>query len=314
MINYDSKNWIAAIRHFKSSYVIRRTVRMCFGMGLYAAAISTADYFLRNHPELAQWEMQIAIEPSVFGLLGIFLSLLLVFRTNTSYDRWWDGRKQWGALINQTRGLAILLHGMLGKDSENRRFFAEAISSYCLALSEHLRGKEDHSLIAHYSGEYIDDLKHYTHVPNRIVRDLYERSQSLYRDGLIDGYQISMLQPGFQALLDIQGACERIRATPIPFAHNFFIKLFILAYCVLLPLVLVPIVGFYSILLTMFVSYALIGLEYISVEIEEPFGMDCNDLPTHNLAVKIEHNVHEILEVSRSDREEEIQKAYIVIH
>ena len=144
---------------------------------------------------------------------------------------------------------------------------------------------------------------------------MYSRSESLYKDGFIDGFQLNMVQPEMQEFLNIQGACERIKATPIPFAHNFFIKLFVISYCALLPFVLEPIIGWYSILMTMFVSYALVGIEFISVEIEEPFGLDCNDLPTHNLALKIETNVHEILEIPlvKLKEEQEVKAKYLVI-
>ncbi len=311
MINYNSKNWGEAITHFHTSYVIRRTMRMCLWMGGYALLIFIFDYAMVPFFENLE---AIKIDPSIFSMLGVLLSLLLVFRTNTAYDRWWEGRKQWGALINHTRGLAVIWHGMLRKDDEtNRRFFAKGISSYVLSLSDHLRDKENHDLIPIYSDEDIDRIKTYAHVPNKIVRDMYERTEILYKDGYIDGFQLTQVRPELQSFLDIQGACERIKATPIPFAHNFFIKLFVIIYLSLLPMVLVPVVGWVAIILTMFVSYALVGLEYISVEIEEPFGLDCNDLPTHNLALKIEKNVHEILEVTLQEREQEIKEQYLVI-
>ncbi|MEO0899788.1 MAG: bestrophin family protein [Bacteroidota bacterium] len=309
MINYNSKNWLEAISHFKSSWVIRRTMRMALIMGLIAAAFTALD--MQFFPE---WE--IGIEPAIFSLLGLLLSLLLVFRLNSAYDRWWEGRKQWGALINHTRGLAVLWHGMLRKeDDSNRTFFARAISAYVLALSGHLRDKNNHEQIERYSEESPEHLRTFKHVPNKIVRDMYSRSESLYKDGFIDGFQLNMVQPEMQEFLNIQGACERIKATPIPFAHNFFIKLFVISYCALLPFVLEPIIGWYSILMTMFVSYALVGIEFISVEIEEPFGLDCNDLPTHNLALKIETNVHEILEIPlvKLKEEQEVKAKYLVI-
>ncbi|MFK7921529.1 MAG: bestrophin family protein [Bacteroidia bacterium] len=314
MINYNSKNWFEAISHFRRSYVIRRTVRMVFIVGLYTVFLAVADWMFHNHPEMVPLELSIEVEPSIFTLLGVFLSLLLVFRTNSAYDRWWDGRKQWGALINHTRGLAVLVNGMTRKeDSSNRRFFANAISAYVLALSDHLRNKSNHDLILRYSEEEIGDLRQLAHVPNKIVNDMWSRIESMYADGFIDGFQLTTLKPETQSFLDIQGACERIKATPIPFAHNFFIKLFILAYCLLVPFAMIPMVGFYSIPLSMFVAYALVGIEYISVEIEEPFGLDCNDLPTHNLALKIEKNVHEILSVELDRQENEQKEQYIVI-
>jgi len=309
MINYNSKNWFEALGHFRTSYVIRKTLRMCLSMGVYATAIFAFDEFFGimdiHH---------LGIEPSVFSLLGILLSLLLVFRTNSAYDRWWEGRKQWGALINHTRGLAVLWNGML-PDGErtNRTFWARAISSYVISLSAHLRNHEDHSLIPKYSDAAPETYNTVAHVPNKIINDMYQRAEVLYKDGFIDGFQLNQVQPELQEFFNIQGACERIKATPIPFAHNFFIKLFVLTYCVLLPFVLVPLMGAMAILLTMFVAYALVGIEYIGVEIEEPFGLDCNDLPTLNLAHKIEKNVHEILSIDMLEPDQEIKQSYIVI-
>lgn len=320
MINYNAKNWTEAIAHFHTSYVIRKTMYMCIKAGVYATLIFGLDYALTEFvPTLGgvgqegEW-FRLEIEPSIFSLLGVLLSLLLVFRTNSAYDRWWEGRKQWGALINHTRGLAVIWHGMLRKDDQiQRRFFAKGISSFVLALSDHLRDKENHDLIEQYSDEARASIETYKHVPNKIVRDMYERTEVLYKDGYIDGFQLTQVRPELQSFLDIQGACERIKATPIPFAHNFFIKLFIITYLALLPFVLVPMMGWVAILLTMFVAYALVGLEYISVEIEEPFGLDCNDLPTHNLALKIQDNVHEILEVELGPHEREVKQQYLVI-
>ena len=312
MINYNSKNWLEALRHFNRSYVIRRTMRMVLGVALFALVLAVVNHYLIHSEQMKEG---FGIEPSVFAILGVFLSLLMVFRTNSAYDRWWEGRKQWGALINHARGLAVLVNGqMRTEDFANRRFFARSISAYVLALSDHLRNNSNHDLIRRYSDESIENLRRFQHVPNKIVNDMWERVETMYQDGFIDGFQLTTIKPETQSFLDIQGACERIKATPIPYAHNFFIKLFVLAYCFLVPFVLVPMVGYYAILLSAFVAYALIGLEYISVEIEEPFGLDCNDLPTHNLALKIEKNVHEILGVELEVEEEESKGQYIVIN
>jgi len=223
MINYDGKNWLESVRHFKTSYVIRKTLRMTLGMGLYAGAIYTCELLFQNHPELVPLNIHVVkIELAVFSLLGILLSLLLVFRTNTAYDRWWEGRKQWGALINHTRGLAVLWNGMLPADETRNRFWAEAISAYVLSLSEHLRDHEQHDLIDRYSEEAPERYGRVAHVPKKIINDMYQRTEGLYRDGFIDGFELNQVQPELHAFFNIQGACERIKATPIPFAHNFF--------------------------------------------------------------------------------------------
>lgn len=312
MINYDSKKWWEAISHFRSSYVIRRTVRMVLWMGLFAAIVVACDILVKEYHDLNLF----TLDTWVFTLLGVLLSLLMVFRLNSAYDRWWDGRKQWGALINHTRGLAVLFNGMLPKDDAvNREFFAKGISSYVLALSDHLRDVSSHRLITEYSQEPIESIQKNKHVPNKIVNDLYARIEQLYAAGVVDGFHLNQLKPETQSFLDIQGACERIKATPIPFAHNFFIKLLIISYTGLVPFVLTSMLESFigPVIMTMMVAYALIGIEYISVEIEEPFGMDCNDLPTHNLAVKIQKNVHEIMGVELTGIHEE-KGQYMVIH
>ena len=169
--------------------------------------------------------------------------------------------------------------------------------------------------------EYDSDFKeeHYStiqHIPNKVVNDLFGHVQSLYKENHYDGFEYRNFKTEIQALLDIQGACERIKATPIPYAHNFFIKLFISTYCILLPMILAPSIDWYSIPITMFVSYALVGIEYISAEIEEPFGMDCNDLPTSFLAQNIHRHVFEIFELEKPTiRDAEPQSAeFVKIH
>jgi putative membrane protein len=99
-----------------------------------------------------------------------------------------------------------------------------------------------------------------------------------------------------QALLDITGACERIRKTPIPFSYNVYLKIFITAYAILLPFSLMSEFGYWSIPAVMFVFFAFIGVEMMAEEIEDPFGLDCNDLPTGTIAHTIKGNVFEILE------------------
>ncbi|MEO0583286.1 MAG: bestrophin family ion channel [Bacteroidota bacterium] len=218
MINYNSKNWVESVRHFKTSYVIRRTVRMCGWMGVYAGGVYLFDYISKEYGDILPYKIDIIqIDTSIFGLLGIFLSLLLVFRTNTAYDRWWEGRKQWGALINHTRGLALIWHGMLSKnDIANRTFFARAIGGYSLALSDHLRDHENHEWIYPYSDESKERIDTFEHVPNKIARDMYQRAEELYKDGFIDGFQLTQVRPEIQEFLNIQGACERIRLRRFP--------------------------------------------------------------------------------------------------
>jgi len=307
MIVYDGKKWWAGLIHFHKSYIIKKSLIAVFLIGLFSAGIVAL--------EMHFYDFNLKFDTTIYSLLGIMLSLMMVFRLNSSYDRWWEGRKQWGALINKTRGLAVLTNRIIPR--ENHKTIAIQITNYCYSLRNHLRGIKDCTLIEEYNHEFTEAAKEkITHVPNKIVNDLYHSIQVIYKQDKFDGFEYANFKPEIQALLDIQGACERIKATPIPYAHNFFIKLFITTYCILLPMILAPTIGWFAIPVTMFVSYALVGIEYISAEIEEPFGMDCNDLPTSFIAQNIHRQVYEIFDFEIPDiRDKEPEKAdYVKIH
>lgn len=117
MVIYNAKDWLGALRHFQTSYVIRVLLRRVAFVAAYGSLITLVDQ---------HWvAIDVPIDGTFFSLLGILLSLLLVFRTNTAYDRFWEGRRQWGMLVNYSRNLAVLLDSLLpDDDSENRVFFA----------------------------------------------------------------------------------------------------------------------------------------------------------------------------------------------
>jgi putative membrane protein len=289
MIYYEpNKNWFRDIRNLTTSWTIQKIFRGVLIIGAVAAVICTVFFFLDLQPKL-NW--------GVFSLLGIVLSILLVFRTNTAYDRWWEGRNQWGALVNHTRSFAMTLHAALPQeDKENREFFAKHISNFCIALGSHLRdGAKIESLIRLTEGEK-KQLEKSQHIPNQIALFIYMRMQQIYRRGELSDADMINLKPHHQAMIDILGACERIKRTPIPFSYAVYIKVYITLYGVMLPLGLYPEFKFYTIPLTMFIFFAMIGVELMAQEIEEPFGLDCNDLPTGDIANTIRKNVHEILE------------------
>lgn len=289
MIYYEpNKNWFRDIRHLTTSWTIQKIFRGVLIIGGVAAVICTVFFYLDLQPKL-NW--------GIFSLLGIVLSILLVFRTNTAYDRWWEGRNQWGALVNHARSFAITLHSALPpEDKENRDFFAKHISNFCIALGSHLRdGANIESLIRLSEGEK-KQLEKSQHIPNQIALFIYMRMQQVYRKGELSDSDMINMKPHHQAMIDILGACERIKKTPIPFSYSVYIKVYITLYGAMLPLGLYPEFKFYTIPLTMFIFFAMIGVELMAQEIEEPFGLDCNDLPTGDIANTIRKNVHEILE------------------
>jgi putative membrane protein len=230
------------------------------------------------------------------GLLGFVISMLLVFRTNTAYDRWWEGRKLWGSLVNNSRNLAIKLAAMLPADEKNNRsFFRKIIPAYAYALKKHL-GHETTRISLFENDEQLEQLINKDkHVPNQVAALLFKKIQQLYTEGKINGDQLIVLNGELLSFTDICGACERIKNTPIPYSYSAFIKKFIFFYVMTLPFGYIFSLGYLVVPVVTFVFYVLASLEIIAEEIEDPFGGDENDLPLDKIAANIHKHVDEIL-------------------
>ena len=231
----------------------------------------------------------------VHSLVGFVIGLLLVFRTNSAYDRWWEGRKHWGALVNNTRNLTLKLNSVIKKDNiELRDYFKKMVPNYAFAMKEHLRNG-----VIVDELENVDDIKQkikeLDHVPNYIAKQLYEKIHQLYSENKISGEELYLLDKELKALTDIVGACERIKKTPIPFSYLLFIKKFIFIYVATIPLGFIPIFKYWTIPIALFIFYVFVSLELLAEEIEDPFGKDDNDLPTDELCVTIKKNINEIM-------------------
>lgn len=287
MIIYEpNKNWFRDIWNLTTSWTIQKILRGVMMSGVVSAIVCTALFYFNIQPRL---------HSGIFSLLGIVLSILLVFRTNTAYDRWWEGRKLWGTLVNNTRQMAIMLEAMLPKeDKESRQFFARHISNFGVALKEHLRkGVKLEEL--ELTDDEAEELRSKGHKPNHIAYKIFDRMQTIYKAGVLSDADIINLKQQHQVLTDVMGACERIRKTPIPFSYAVYIKLFISVYGLMLPFGLYLDFGFYTIPLSMFIFFTMIGVELMAQEIEDPFGLDCNDLSTGSIAKTIKENVCETL-------------------
>lgn len=287
MIKYNPKNW------FKLIFAIHRsdTLRILWKEIIYIGAFTLFVAFLEitYFPEAKELEKLV----TVYSLIGFVISLLLVFRTNTAYDRWWEGRKKWGALVNDSRNLAIKITARINNETE-RSFYRRMISNFVYASKEHLREGVKWDELELVAGEK-EMLSRKEHVPAAIVQEMSIRIQQHYKEGVISGEELLLIDHNLNALLDSHGACERIRNTPIPFSYSLFLKKFIFIYVTTLPLAFVHMFGFYSALIATFVFYALVSMEVLAEEIEDPFGTDDNDLPLDEICERIRLNVEEII-------------------
>ncbi len=287
MINYNPKSWLTLIFSIHKS----DTLRILWKEIIYMILLTLFIAFIEIHffPEAVYLEKLV----SVYQLIGFVISLLLVFRTNTAYDRWWEGRRKWGELVNDTRNFAIKINAMLQNEIE-RDFFARMTSNFAFAVKEHLRNGVDIDQLD-LLPEEKQQLINQNHVPIGIVSLLFNRLSELKKTGVISDGEYIILDKNLNAFMDSCGACERIKNTPIPFSYSLFLKKFIFIYVVTMPLAFVTIFGYFSAFIATFVFYVLVSMEVLAEEIENPFGYDDNDLPTDLLAENIKKSVYGIL-------------------
>ena len=287
MIQYNPKDWITFIFKFHKSDTFRQLFPMMVFIGLYSYAI--------GYLEMEYWQLSeksfVKNITIMHGMLGFVISLLLVFRTNTAYDRWWEGRKLWGELVNNSRNLALKLSVIL-KEEHDRNYFRKLIPSYASVLQKHLANDDTAKVL--FEGLVLEIDQH-KHKPNQVAKMLYQKIQDLYEQGKISGDQLLVLNQELISFTNVCGACERIKNTPIPYSYSAFIKKFIFFYIMTLPFGYVFSLGYYVIPVVVFIFYVLASLELIAEEIEDPFGYDANDLPTEKIAANIKKHVEEIL-------------------
>jgi ion channel-forming bestrophin family protein len=293
MITYNPKDWFTFIFRFHKADTLRKLSPLIVGICIYCWVI----YLLELHVLKLSEGSYVKQITSMHTLLSFVISMLLVFRTNTAYDRWWEGRKLWGSLVNNSRNLAIKLHSMLHfEDETHRSFFRKTIPMYGSVLAHHLHAESTRLALDETEHPELKNIDTSRHIPNQVASLLFQRVNRLYEEGKIKGDQLIVLNNELQSFTDICGACERIKNTPIPFSYSVFIKKFIFFYVMTLPFSFSISLGYLAIPVVGFIFYVLASLELIAEEIEDPFGGDENDLPMSKMASNIKKHVAEIIQ------------------
>ncbi|MEO6302330.1 MAG: bestrophin family ion channel [Bacteroidia bacterium] len=289
MVTYNPKDWLKLILYFHKSDTFRILLPAILILGAVTGVIS---YVEQNHfNEFLPGNLTIFHQIS-----GFIISLVLVFRINSAYDRWWEGRKLWGSLLNNSRNLCIKLNALIPKeDLVTRRQIHNLISNYAFAVKDHLRGNT-----GFFEIEYSDELEkesfmNSSHKPNHIVIQLTNYILNICKKNPQTPNDYLIVSENLDDLTEICGSCERIKNTPIPYSYSIFIKKIVFIYIITMPISFGLTTGYWSIPIVMIMFYAFASLELISEEIEDPFGTDDNDLPTDEIALKIKENTKEIL-------------------
>jgi putative membrane protein len=238
----------------------------------------------------ATWETEAAL------VNGLILGLLLTFRNRTAYDRWWEGRRLWGQLTNDTRNLAWKVRAYLPAATVAQSRFPEALAGFAEALKGHLRGGVRLQEIPGFE----KDAESPAHVPLHLAGQVLTTLAAWLREGLIDGEIARMLDVHARALLDVCGACERIRNTENAPAYKALLRVGIALNILIAPWYTLSEGGFWGIPVFLLVCFFLLGIEQIDSAIEEPFGTDPEDLDLDRYCRTIREAVTSILNEGRS--------------
>ena len=298
MISYNAKDWFTFIFKIHKAETMKRLLPLLLGVGLYAGAWAFIENIFLAENKTIELLKDIGI---VYTILGFTLSLFLVFRTNTAYDRWWEGRRLWGDLTNAIRNICIHLHSSLPIENEKRRaYYGALMHLFSISLKQHLQDKRlhtNHFEIFEENNPIFEDktsILNSNHQPQNIVKILLLALKADVRHGLFSIHDLELYRMEINKFMDVTGGCERIKNTPIPFTYSVFIKKFIFIYVMLFPIVYSTQLFFIIIPVTMFILFVLASIELIAEEIENPFNGDESDLPLDAIVKNIGKSTREI--------------------
>lgn len=292
MILIRKNSWLRTLVSFRGSTIVHTWPRLLLATAI--AVVVTWAHF--EHALLSEHHLT----TTPFTLIALALGIFLGFRNNTSYDRFWEGRKLWGAVVNYTRTLTRQTLTMVRSSEDDVTIFQQEIvrrvMAYAHALRMHLRDERDfEELNAFLDQEEVSALADEVNPPIAILQKLGDRFAMAHDRGWIHPMHWPVLEGSLTALTDVQGGCERIKATPIPFIYNILMHRIVAVYCFALPFGLVESVGMFTPVVVALVSYAFFGLDAVGDEIEDPFGLHPNDLPLTAITRMIEVNLRQRL-------------------
>jgi putative membrane protein len=292
MIDYDAKRWTDVVFRIRGSVLPRLMPRIltAAAMGGVAAWL----YVARG----------VKFPPIAHTLIGVALGLLLVFRTNASYDRYWEGRRLLGAMVNRTRDLARQLSTLIEGDdaatADARADLGRWLQAFYAVARLGLQKETDLAKAGPVLTE--DERRALTPRVARAPLVLAWISRSLAalaRQGKLTEPRLQLLDANLTALVDALGGAERIVKTPIPFAYAQHIKTFVVLFCLTAPFAMAESMKWYTPIAAGLLAFALYGIDEIGVEIEDPFGDDPNDLPLDRIGDSIDAGIRDLTEGSR---------------
>ncbi len=281
MIDYDPHNWREHLLDIKGS-VLRRVGPRLLLVALWAGIVELFDYYQI---------VSMRIPSTAHQLVGVALGLLLVFRTNASYDRYWEGRRQWGAIVNASRNLARGASALIFETPEFASRVRDWTAAFPHAAMRRLRNGDGVGGAAAWLPADVVNQTRETNGPLYVATQISLALAEARRGSALTEQEQHLMDTQVAALIDAAGACDRIHKTPLPFAYVVHLRSALALYCITLPFAMLREFGMGEIVVTLLVSFVLLGIEEIGVEIEDPFGTDANDLPLEAFCATIERDV-----------------------
>jgi putative membrane protein len=222
---------------------------------------------------------------------GLVLGFLIAFRNHQAYDRWWEARKLWGQLVNESRNLCLKVRVLPGISPADRERIGSVVIGFAEALKHHLRRRDCSDKTPARAGNEQNP----PHEPVRLAGTVFEMMAQWQHDGHLDGWTLLWLNGQVKSLMDICGACEKIRYTPLASSYRALLRQGIALYLIVSPFYLIEDTGLIGFPLFILAAYFLLGIELVAEEIEEPFGAGGDNLPLESYCTTIEASVREIL-------------------
>ncbi len=252
------------------------------------------------HHETDAFHKDLTVVP--FTLISVALGIFLGFRNNTSYDRFWEGRRLWGGIVNTSRNLCRQILTMVDEADGDlppgeHRLLVQGVIAFVHGLRTHLREEpvELDRMRVLLPEKLVARLPSERNVPYAIAHWLGEGLAREFREGRLNALHLPILEASLSTLVDLQGGCERIKATPMPFSYTKLIHRIVAFYCFGLPFGLVNTTGLATPVVVTMVAYAFFGLDAVGDQIEDPFGNDPEDLPLSAISTTIETNLRQRL-------------------
>jgi ion channel-forming bestrophin family protein len=282
--------WVAVLTSLHNTPIFGRIWVTVAALSVYAGLVELVAHYAQLNISAVGAQFQ--------GILGLILGMLLAFRTNTSYERWWEGRKLWGQLVNDIRNLAIKVQTCVRADAEDKQRLGRWLSDFALALKGHLRGAVRLSDLPGFAA--APDVPQPEHVPAYVSSRIYEQFEAWRQSDQLGGFELLFLDQHAASLMNVCGACERIQKSPISLSYRWFIRQSIAIYMLALPWGLMQTFGWWTVPTVAMLGYFMIGVEMIAETIEDPFGTDEDDVKLDELCQTIEQSVNGILAAGKT--------------